>query len=176
MRGDRQPQESVVGTFRVSQPGSSVVTSLLADEAAPKKIGLLDIRGTNFRLRPIPLTQVRTFVMGKVSLAKCQDLDQHDPKVEEKVKQVLSREVELLIQQGKQQTQDLLNEARMQGNIVAAATEYPLENRLCNPEEVLIQLTVEHTGFPVLRNRTFGNTFVGRVANRVSKSCGWGLC
>ena len=109
--------------------------------------------------------------MGKVSLAKCQDLDQHDPKVEEKVKQVLTREVELLIQQAKQQAQDLLEEARMQGNIVAAATEYPLENRLRNREEVLVQLIVERTGFPALNTHCFGATFVGKVANTVSKPC-----
>jgi hypothetical protein len=31
-----EPQESVVGTFRISQPGSSVATSLIAGEAVRK--------------------------------------------------------------------------------------------------------------------------------------------
>jgi len=59
-----------------------VATSLVVGESVPKKIGLLDIRGTNFRLRPIPLTQVRTFAMGEVSLAEYQSLNPDDPKVE----------------------------------------------------------------------------------------------
>ena len=171
MCGDLQPQDSAVGRFLVSQPGSSVVTSLVAGEAVPKKIGLLDIRGDQFRLRPIPLTQVRTFVMGEVSLADYQDLDQQDPKVQAKIKHVLTEEVELLIQQAKQKSQDLLKEARMQGNIVAAATEYPLENRLRNPDEVLVRLKVEHTGFSALSNKSFGDSFVGKIANTVSQSC-----
>ena len=37
--------ESVVGTFRITQPGSSVATSLVAGEAARKKVGVLDILG-----------------------------------------------------------------------------------------------------------------------------------
>jgi double-strand break repair protein MRE11 len=37
-------QESVVGTFRTSQPGSSVATSLVAGDAERKRVGLLDIR------------------------------------------------------------------------------------------------------------------------------------
>jgi double-strand break repair protein MRE11 len=41
--------ESVVGTFRITQPGSSVATSLVSGEAARKKIGILDINGRNFR-------------------------------------------------------------------------------------------------------------------------------
>jgi double-strand break repair protein MRE11 len=60
-----EPRESVVGTFRITQPGSSVATSLSAGEAEPKHIGILDIRGTNYRLVPIPLTQVRRYVCGR---------------------------------------------------------------------------------------------------------------
>jgi double-strand break repair protein MRE11 len=56
------PQESLVGTFRITQPGSSVATSLSAGEAEPKHVGILDIRDQVFRVRPIPLTQVRRCV------------------------------------------------------------------------------------------------------------------
>lgn len=58
------PRESVVGTFRITQPGSSVATSLTEGESDQKNIGILDIRGQDYRLLPIPLTQVRSFVMG----------------------------------------------------------------------------------------------------------------
>jgi len=145
-----------------------VATSLVVGESVPKKIGLLDIRGTNFRLRPIPLTQVRTFAMGEVSLAEYQSLNPDDPKVEEKVKQVLKEEVELLIHQAKQKARDLLKEARKHGNLVAGATEYPLENRLRKPQEVLVRLKVEHAGFSAVNNHRFGASFVGEIANTVS--------
>jgi len=156
-----------VGTFRISQPGSSVATSLVAGESVRKSIGLLDIRGTNFRLRPIPLTQVRTFALGEVSLADHRALDPDDPKVDEKVLQVLKEEVELLIHQAKQNARDLLSEARKSGNMVPGSTEYPLENRLRKPQEVLVRLKVEHSGFSALNNQRFGAGFVGNIANTV---------
>lgn len=51
--------ESLVGTYRISQPGSSVATSLCEGEAVPKHVGLLEIRGNDFRLQAVPLSQVR---------------------------------------------------------------------------------------------------------------------
>lgn len=51
--------ESLVGTFRVTQPGSSVATSLSEGEAVPKHTGLLEVRGNDFRLLKVPLSQVR---------------------------------------------------------------------------------------------------------------------
>jgi double-strand break repair protein MRE11 len=165
----------VVGTFRISQPGSSVATSLVAGESVQKKIGLLDIRGTNFRLRPIPLTQVRTFAMGEVSLAEHQGLNPNDTKVEEKVKQVLKEEVQLLLHQAKQKARELVKEARKHGNLVAGAAEYPLENRLRKPQEVLVRLKVEYAGFSAVNNHRFGANFVGEIANTVSDVSGWGL-
>ena len=63
-----EPAESLVGTFRITQPGSSVATSLTAGEARRKKVGILDIRGQQFRLVPVPLSSVRAFAVGDVNL------------------------------------------------------------------------------------------------------------
>ncbi|CAN0201529.1 unnamed protein product, partial [Hapterophycus canaliculatus] len=52
-----EPVESLVG-FRICQPGSSVATSLCEGEAVPKHVGLLEIRGNDFRIQSLPLTQV----------------------------------------------------------------------------------------------------------------------
>ncbi len=57
-------QESLQGGFHITQPGSTVATSLIEGEAAPKKVGLLDVRGDQYRLVPLPLNQVRAFVIG----------------------------------------------------------------------------------------------------------------
>ena len=53
-----EPMDSLGGTFRISQPGSSVATSLCEGEAVSKKVGLLEIRGNDFRLHGLPLSQV----------------------------------------------------------------------------------------------------------------------
>ena len=162
-----EPQESVVGTFRISQPGSSVATSLVAGEAVRKQVGILDIRGSSFRLRPIPLTQVRTFVMGEFSLQEQLNLDPDDPKIEQKIKRILKEQVELLIHQAKGKARDLKRAAKDNGNLVAQATEYPLSNELEKPDEVIVRLKVEHSGFSALNNQRFGAQFVGQVANPV---------
>lgn len=169
-----EPHESVVGTFRITQPGSSVATSLVAGEAVTKHIGILDIRGQAFRLRPIPLTQVRTFVVGEISLQEQRNLDPDDPKIEQKVKQLLQEQVELLIHQAKRKRQELQTNAKQNSNVIALAAEHPLANKMAKPDEVLVRLKVEHSGFSVLNNQRFGAQFIGQVANPVSseKACG----
>jgi len=52
--------ESDVGTFRVVQPaGSSVATSLVEGESVAKKVAVLEIAGSEFRVRPVRLANVR---------------------------------------------------------------------------------------------------------------------
>lgn len=59
--------ESLVGTFRISQPGSSVATSLCEGEAVPKRVGLLDIiPGNSFRMTAVPLSQASVVVRAHV--------------------------------------------------------------------------------------------------------------
>lgn len=53
-----RPTRSLAGGFYISQPGSSVATSLVEGEATPKQVGVLDVREGNFRLFPVPLRQV----------------------------------------------------------------------------------------------------------------------
>ncbi len=96
------PSESLVGTFRIVQPGSSVATSLTAGESRRKQVGLLEIKGQQFRLRPLTLTCVRGFALGDVNLGeKAREqggvLDVEDPKVEERMMEVLAAEVEALV-------------------------------------------------------------------------------
>ena len=53
-----RPTRSLAGGFFISQPGSSVATSLSEGEATPKQVGVLDVKAGNFRLFPVPLRQV----------------------------------------------------------------------------------------------------------------------
>ncbi|EED92561.1 predicted protein, partial [Thalassiosira pseudonana CCMP1335] len=143
------PQESLVGTFRISQPGSSVATSLTQGEGRQKHVGILDIRGQQFRLKSIPLGSVRGFAIGDVSLTELAEggtvLDIEDPKLEERMGDVLAAEVE---------------------NLVSYFECMSVENyTLQSPEQVLVRLKVEHSGFTTLNNQRFGSRFVGEVAN-----------
>ena len=176
-------QESVVGTFRISQPGSSVATSLSVGEAETKKVGLLDIRGRDFRLLPLVLTQVRSFVMGSVSLAEERALDPDDAKVDLKVHKFLNEKVDVMVLEAAAKRTELLETAAGLGNPLAAYCKededhidewdkgynrtVPLKNKLENPNQVLIRLRVEHSGFTTMNNQRFGAKFVRSVANPV---------
>jgi double-strand break repair protein MRE11 len=163
-----EPEESVVGTFRITQPGSSVATSLSVGESSIKKIGVLDVRGSHFRLLPIPLTQVRSFVLGEVRLTDQRSLDPEDPKVEPKITQLLEDQVRLLVYQAREKTREVWQAAKDAGNLVARAQTMPLANALEKPDEVLVRIKVEHSGFSTLNNQRFGAKFIGQVANPVS--------
>lgn len=166
--------ESVVGTFRITQPGSSVATSLVVGEAARKKVGILDVKDSLFRLRPIPLTQVRSFVIGAVNLAQEPRLDPDDPKVDIKVAKTLEDKVRVLILDAKEKRDELLSAAKEGCNILARHltgdddSAFPLKHTLNKQEEVLVRLKVDHTGFSAVNNQRFGAKFVGQVANPVS--------
>ena len=163
------PSESVVGTFRITQPGSSVATSLTGGEAVRKQVGLLEIKYNQFRLKSIPLTQVRSFVMGEVSLQDRQrTLDPEDPNIDKKVTAFLEEEVNVLKHEAIDKYKNLLRDAAAAGN---AADTDKLKYKLQKPEEVLVRLKVEHTGFSTLNNQRFGAKFVGALANPVRIVC-----
>ncbi|KAG2577109.1 hypothetical protein PVAP13_6NG081100 [Panicum virgatum] len=55
------PEEVSGMGFHVTQPGSSIATSLINAEAKPKHVLLLEIKGTQYRSTKIPLQSVRPF-------------------------------------------------------------------------------------------------------------------
>eukprot|EP00559_Dactyliosolen_fragilissimus_P002816 CAMPEP_0184858342 /NCGR_PEP_ID=MMETSP0580-20130426/3463_1 /TAXON_ID=1118495 /ORGANISM="Dactyliosolen fragilissimus" /LENGTH=826 /DNA_ID=CAMNT_0027354451 /DNA_START=320 /DNA_END=2800 /DNA_ORIENTATION=- len=171
------PTESAVGTYRITQPGSSVATSLTLGESLRKQVGILDVRDSQFRLLPIPLSQVRAFTAGEVCLNDIASLDPEDPKCEDRTTDVLAREVERLIEEGRETSKLLLKDARAaalgvvpddeEGNddhaesIVAKGLKFKVHK----PDQVLVRLKVEHSGFTTLNNQRFGSRFVHDVAN-----------
>jgi double-strand break repair protein MRE11 len=162
-----EPAESVVGTFRITQPGSSVATSLTGGEAVRKQVGLLEIKANQFRLQPIPLTQVRSFVMGELSLQEQhKELDPEDPKVDVKMTKILEEEVRMLVFEAREKRKALLIDAAAGGNSVVQHND-ALRYKLDKPDEVLVRLKVEHTGFSTLNNQRFGARFVGDVVRTV---------
>jgi len=154
------PVESVVGTFRITQPGSSVATSLTEGEAARKHCVILNVRGAQFRLDPIPLTMVRAFVMHDVALADEVGLKEDDVKVDGKISHFLEEQLETWIYNAQQKDKALLKEAKETGNY-AALDNSGLKYRLERRKEVLVRLRVDHGKFLTMNNQRFGARFVG---------------
>lgn len=166
------PSESSVGTFRITQPGSSVATSLTEGESMRKHVGILDVRGSQFRMTAVPLMQVRSFVMGQIVLSES-NVDPEDPRIEEAVGELLAKEVEKLAQQARKDSRLLLQRDAPVQAVAAEGEngdgdcdlEEKLHYRVEKPNQVLVRLKVEHSGFSTLHNQRFGSQFVNDVAN-----------
>ncbi|XP_048350181.1 double-strand break repair protein MRE11 [Sphaerodactylus townsendi] len=131
--------------FYVSQPGSSVVTSLSPGEAVKKHVGLLLIKGKKMNLQKIPLQTVRPFYLDDVVLADHPDIFSPDnPKVTQAIQAFCMEKVEAML--------DNAERARL-GN--------PRQ-----PEKPLIRLRVDYSGgfepFSIIR---FSQKYMDRVAN-----------
>lgn len=151
--------ESLVGTYRIYQPGSSISTSLSESESSahPKSMGLIEIRSTKeFRMKAYPFSQVRPFKFDEIDLSDpdlSERLDPTDPKIEEKIKKVLTAKV-----------REMIEDAKTELARIEAAPE-SLDFRIKDPHIVLIRLKVDHAGFPTINPVRFGSQFMGMVAN-----------
>ncbi|KAM6931826.1 double-strand break repair protein MRE11 [Lycodopsis pacificus] len=131
--------------FYVTQPGSSVATSLSPGEATKKHIGLLRVKGRKMNLQKIPLKTVRQFFIQDVVLADYQDLFTPDtPQVTKKVENLCYAKVT-----------EMLEEAERE------RLGCPL-----TPEKPLIRLRVDYSGgFETFNTSRFSQKFVDQVAN-----------
>ncbi|XP_058519720.1 double-strand break repair protein MRE11 [Ochotona princeps] len=139
------PTKNEQQLFYVSQPGSSVVTSLSPGEAVKKHVGLLRVKGRKMNMQKIPLRTVRQFFMEDVVLANHPNIFNPDnPKVTQAIQSFCFEKIEEMLENA---------ERERLGNS-------------CQPEKPLIRLRVDYSGgfepFNVLR---FSQKFVDRVAN-----------
>ena len=151
-----EPTESAQG-FHVSQPGSSVVTSLIEGEAKEKKICVLEVRsdlenpnGAPFwRTTPVPLRSTRPFEYEQIALAQTPELDAADARG---VSAFLENRVRAMIER-----------ATVKHRERHAPNEVDMTDRLHLP---LIRLRVDYSGgFSTINAQRFGQKFVGKVAN-----------
>jgi len=148
-----KPQESLRGEFYVIQPGSSVATSLTPGEAGLKHIALIDLKQGVFRCNPVPLWTVRPLVMRDIVLSET-GLLKTDTQA---IWNALTSEVDSMITQGEEEVQRRAKELEARGKFGPRKLEVP--------KLPLVRLRVEHSGFDTISASTFGNQFVGRVAN-----------
>ncbi|XP_062983203.1 double-strand break repair protein MRE11 [Elgaria multicarinata webbii] len=131
--------------FYVSQPGSSVVTSLSPGEAAKKHVGLLRIKGKKMNMQKIPLQTVRPFYIEDIVLADHPDIFNHDnPKVTQAIQAFCMEKVETMLDN---------SERERLGN--------PRQ-----PEKPLIRLRVDYSGgFEPFSAVRFSQKYMDRIAN-----------
>lgn len=175
------PQASLVGSYHILQPGSSIATSLVEGESSTcsKGMDLLQVKkDKQFRTIPIPFTQNRQFLYSEIVLAdEVHNLDPSDPKIEEKIKEVLENRVKSMIREARSNI--VIADGATEEDDLGGVPSNDMEQggrgeqtranrttfRLKEPKQVLIRLRVDHTGFPAINQQRFGGPFVGQVAN-----------
>lgn len=99
-----EPEVNARKGFYVSQPGSSVPTSLSEGEAKKKHVGLLEIYKNKFKLKELPLQTVRPFVFDSIVLPdRADELGLNEGDASKKVEAFAKERVEAMIAQAETQ-------------------------------------------------------------------------
>ncbi|PWA96700.1 DNA repair and meiosis protein (Mre11) [Artemisia annua] len=133
------PQEVPGMGFHITQPGSSVATSLIDGESKPKHVLLVEIKENQYRPTKIPLHSVRPFEYKEVVLKDEQDIDPND---QNSILEYLDNVVNSLIEKCN---------ATNSGN--------------SKPMLPLVRVKVDYSGFMTINPQRFGQKYVGKVAN-----------
>ncbi|KAL8516877.1 hypothetical protein ACS0TY_015218 [Phlomoides rotata] len=133
------PQEVSGMGFHITQPGSSVATSLIDGESKPKHVLLLEIKGNQYRPTKIPLTSVRPFEYTEVVLKDEPDIDSND---QNSILEHLDKVVRDLIARASQKA------------VKKSELKLPL-----------VRIKVDYSGFMTINPQRFGQKYVGKVAN-----------
>ncbi|KAJ2915727.1 hypothetical protein MD484_g4664, partial [Candolleomyces efflorescens] len=147
--------EPVAGkNYYITQPGSSVATSLADGEAIEKHVALLEIKGKDFKLTPLPLKTVRPFVIDEVNLGDVAEEEGLNLNDQMEITKYLKAKVNYLIEEAEKQWEERNAKA-----IEAGEEELP-------KMLPLIRLKVDTTGVTETSNPIrFGQEFQGRIAN-----------
>ncbi|CAK9160191.1 unnamed protein product [Ilex paraguariensis] len=133
------PQEVPGMGFHITQPGSSVATSLIDGESKPKHVLLIEIKGNQYRPTKIPLNSVRPFEYTEIVLKDEPDIDPND---QNSILEHLDKVVRNLIDKCSQKAVNRLE------------LKLPL-----------VRVKVDYSGFMTINPQRFGQKYVGKVAN-----------
>jgi len=171
------PEQTPGGVF-ITQPGSSIATSLSQSEQQPKfvhcfpdthtlflmlivfhrHVFILEIKDNKkFRLIPKLLSTVRPFIMDEVVLSEQPALKNAGDDAEA-ISQFLEKKVEELIKRAQELNSKNLKNSKLDG--MDPKVRASLNRRL-----PLVRLRVEYTGHTTISAMRFGQKFVGKVAN-----------
>ncbi|ETO29756.1 hypothetical protein RFI_07363 [Reticulomyxa filosa] len=166
-----------IGEFYVTQPGSTVVTSLCPAEAVPKHVGILEIRGDACHLVPIRLKSARPFLFGDLRLSDRFELNLAVDDLYDFVSAKIYEMIEEASRyNSKKEERELTDDLHL--SIVTNyekpsnsnhATDDVKDARSMQVKDMcqlpLIRLRVDHTGFAKLHTTTFAQKFANLVAN-----------
>ena len=147
--------EPVAGKdYFITQPGSSVATSLADGEAQPKHVAVLSVCGKDFSLEPVPLRTVRPFVLEEIDMLDAAEDDGVDLRDQMSITKFLRARVNALIARAN-------DEFETRSAAAVEAGDEPLA-----PMLPLVRLKVDTTGVTEMSNPVrFGMEFQGRIAN-----------
>lgn len=137
----------------ITQPGSTVATSLSEGETAAKHCVLLQCFKNQYQITPLPMTSVRPFRLEQVNLAEL-NLPSPQQVTESQLCDAIAKKLSHLVNR-------ILDE-------IGADTSIDGSNpnaRWNNAKLPLVRLKVNYTGYSVINSKRFGQDFVGRVAN-----------
>ncbi|EGG01081.1 uncharacterized protein MELLADRAFT_39329, partial [Melampsora larici-populina 98AG31] len=150
-----EPYEIPEKGYYISQPGSSIATSLARGEALTKKVGILEIQGRDFAINAVPLKSVRPFVFHDIILSDEEEENNLKLDTKTKVIKYLTKLVEVLISQANAEWDE------------RHVDDDPQPPRMLP----LIRLRVEYTrpdgqgAYEVGNPQRFGQDFLGKIAN-----------
>lgn len=152
----------------ITQPGSTVATSLTAGEAKPKHAVLLEVYKGKLKHRPVPLHLPRHFQFEDVILSEQKDLSDTDPK---QLNEFLRRMVEEMIKEQETAFEKKLHRfqtttsTRTIDNVVYPDHSFYTERLTNLVRQPLVRLRVEITGnWEPPNPQRFGQEYVGRSA------------
>ncbi|XP_055840400.1 double-strand break repair protein MRE11-like [Episyrphus balteatus] len=137
--------------FFVTQPGSSVATSLAEGESLQKNVAILQILNKQFQIKPLPLKTVRPFIFESITLSDFSEehgFDQADAaeKVQnlakEKMEEMIKRAGERLTDHPKQPKLPLIrlriiyNDEAQMFNAIRFGQQY--NERIANPADAVV--------------------------------------
>ncbi|CAK8680453.1 unnamed protein product [Clavelina lepadiformis] len=136
------------GKSRVLQPGSSIATSLRESESKDKHVAILEIKGDNFNLIPIPLETVRPLHIETIILENFIDPhfktkinnSQNNEKIQKTVIEVYNKTIKSAI----------------------SKTYHEAENKRRKP---LVRIKVDATGFESISAKGIDAQLLKKVAN-----------
>ncbi len=134
------PQQPAGRDFFVTQPGSSVATSLSVGESKEKHVALLEINRGRFQMRPIPLTTVRPFVIGDMNLVA-----ENVPKDTKSMQKALVARINDMIATGRGQNPDMLPLIRLAVELAEGYDKIPPQRfgaefvgHVANPDDLVV--------------------------------------
>ncbi|CAJ0757142.1 7595_t:CDS:10 [Entrophospora sp. SA101] len=131
--------------FHITQPGSSIATSLCEAEAAPKHVGILKICRGQFRMEKFRLKTIRPMVIDTIVLSEISELLSND--YNNNLINYLNRKVDQMIEKANEEW-------------------YKLNEHNTNPPLPLIRLKVQYSEeHKICNNSEFSQYFQSRVAN-----------